>query len=155
MSQAFITVVSCLCLLAYFPVIGKSLQQVQQREVVITQWRVFSVHVTHFTGVAAMVYGVFQGVRGAITVTGALMAVSESDVRIVIFAYLLGWLLSQAGIALARQIQVGETDFEVGPGTGRPDFVVDGSLVDEPTNDDDEVPDIIYLPPTDDEDESE
>ena len=151
MNQFLTTVVSCLCLLAFFPVIGRGLQQIQNREVVITQWRVFSIRVTHFTGTAAILYGGFQGLRGVITVTGALMAVSESDVRIVIFAFLLGWLLSQVGIALARQIQVGEADFEVRPGMGRPDFVVDGSLVDDPPDDD--IVDVILLPPMADEDD--
>ena len=151
MNQVFTTVVSCLCVMAYFPVIGKGWQQIQQREVIITQWRVFSIHVTHFTGVAAMVYGAVQGLRGLIIVTGALMAVSESDVSIVIFAFLLGWLLSQVGIALARQIQVGEADMEVTPKV--PDFVIHGGLVDDaPDNED---VDLIYLPPTGDGDGTE
>lgn len=150
MNQFLTTVVSCMCLLAYLPVINSSLRQIRNREVMITQWRMFNMQVTRFTGVAAIVYGVFQGLRGMIIVTGAFMAISETEVRIVILAYFLGWLLSQAGIALARRIQVGEADFEVGPSGFKSPFVIDGTLVPYEPTDDEEAPDIIYLPPVND-----
>jgi hypothetical protein len=130
MSEFIAATVSCICLLIYVPAISKGLQTIQQRKVMMTRWRIFSIRITQFTETAAIVHGAFQILRSSIVIFGAATAIMQGDVRIVLWAYMVGWLVGLAGMWLAKQVQVGEAEFEFKPNVsggipspfGGPDF---------------------------------
>ena len=128
MSNLITTAISCLCLLAYFPVIGKSLRQIQQREVRLTKWRLFKIHVTHLTGTAAILYGFAQLLSGSAIVTSALVAVVEADIRFLFFGFVVGWIIGAGGAALARRVQQGESEFDVAPHIPQPFLAINEFL---------------------------
>ena len=128
MGKLITTAISCLCLLAYFPVIGNSLRQIQRREVRLTKWRLFKIHVTRLTGTAAILYGIAQLFSGSAIVTSALITVVEADIRFLFFGFIAGWLIGAGGAALARRVQQGESEFDVAPHIPQPFLAINEFL---------------------------
>ena len=122
----FIIFVSCLCMLVYLPLFSQGLMQARQREILQTQWRITSVKVTHFTGTAAIVYGITKTARSIIIVVGGVIAISQESLKPLILAFVMNWVVGQIGLMLARQLQEGESDFEIAPKI--PDFMTQGPL---------------------------
>jgi hypothetical protein len=113
MDTLLTTALACLCLPIFIPVIGKGLQHIQQRQVIITRWLVFDLHVTHFQGAGAVVYGGGQVIAGLVAILGALLAVSQANIVLALAAGLAGALIIQLAKMLARYIQGGEADFSL------------------------------------------
>jgi hypothetical protein len=113
METLLTTALACLCLPVFIPVIGKGIQHIQQREVILTRWLVFDLRVTHFEGAGALIYGGGQVIGGLVAILGALLAVSRADIALALAAGLAGALIIQLGGTLARYIQGGETDISV------------------------------------------
>ena len=155
MNDLVTVTISYCCMCIYLPILASGMFYVRQREVSMYRYRLDGIKSLHFTGLPAMVYGIFQIIQGIVVIGGASRAISNSDVTIVFASFFIGWVIGRIGFISATKIQRTETYFD--SASPASDAVVEGHLVvDVPDNDTSpgNRPDVIsyiYQPPPTDE----
>ena len=158
MNDLVTVTISYCCMCIYVPVLASGVFYIRHREVSRYRYRLDGLKSLHFTGLPAMVYGIFQVIQGIVVIGGASRAISNSDLTIVFASFFIGWVIGRIGFISARKIQGTEAYFD--SAAPESDAVVEGHLVvDVPDNDnpDSNSPGVIsyiYQPPPADSDDS-
>ncbi len=115
MGTALATVLACMCLPAYLPLLILSIRQLFRGEVVLTRWSFLNIRVTRLTGRAAFVYNIAQVLSALLILNGALSAVGAGNPFLIFTGLITGWIIGLVGGFLARMMQGDVSEYNVAP----------------------------------------
>lgn len=129
------TSVSCLCMILYLPILSVGIIHTRLRRATPNPSKGLLHRAISFSDTAAVVYGLSEALQGGVVVFGALLTLSTRDLRYVLVAFAIGWVIEFVGFRLALKMELSER-MPDSYSPAEPPFIIEGRLVDDDTPDD-------------------
>ncbi|PJF22002.1 MAG: hypothetical protein CUN56_08215 [Phototrophicales bacterium] len=114
MGNLIVTMCSAACVLIYAPVLLVAFRSIVTRQATITSTAAVGGKMLHFTGAAAMIFGIGQILSAGASFYGVYLAVTNSNLLYLFAGALIGALAAVGGTWLARKAQMEEAQVLVG-----------------------------------------